>query len=382
MTSTEPSGAIVVRAPGKLFVAGEYAVVSPGEPSVLIAVDRYLTVSLTESVDAGSIHSPEYSRMPVRWTRGQDGLTLDREHHPYDYVIAAIEASERLRAERGLHPRFFDLHIESGLDDPSGRKFGLGSSAAVTVATIAAIDEFYGFELGTRGRYELAMLATIAVAPNASGGDVAASTYGGWIGYRSPDRDRLRAARSAHGVAAVLGSDAWNGSEIIRLAPPVGLELLVGWTGHPASTERLVSGVSRGTNVTGDAHAGFLEASRDCVEDLWRALAVLPDAGAPGDAGSDGTLALDAIRRNRRLLQALGERTGVTIETERLRILCDAAEAIGAAGKPSGAGGGDCGIVLAPADADVAGLLRVWETNDIRHLTIGVHPPEGDNHGG
>lgn len=379
MTRTDRAGAIVTRAPGKLFVAGEYAVVSPGEPSVLIAVDRYLTVSLTESVDAGSIHSPEYSRMPVRWTRGQDGLTLDREHHPYDYVIAAIEASEGLRAERGLHPRFFDLHIESGLDDPSGRKFGLGSSAAVTVATIAAIDEFYGFGLDARGRYELAMLATIAVAPNASGGDVAASTYGGWIGYRSPDRDRLRAARSEHGVAAVLGSDAWSDAEIIRLAAPAGLDLLVGWTGHPASTERLVSGVSRGTNVTGDAHAGFLEGSRDCVEDLWRALAAgmrdEQDAATPPDR-----LALDALRRNRRLLQALGERTGVTIETDRLRILCDAAEAIGAAGKPSGAGGGDCGIVLAPADADVAGMLRVWETNDIRHLTIGVHPPEGEHH--
>lgn len=165
MTTVDSTRAIVARAPGKLFVAGEYAVVSPGEPSVLIAVDRYLTVSLSESVDAGSIHSPEYSRMPVRWTRGQDGLTLDREHHPYDYVIAAIEVSERLRAERGLRPRFFDLFIESGLDDPSGRKFGLGSSAAVTVATIAAIDRFYGFDLGTRGRYELAMLATIAVAP-------------------------------------------------------------------------------------------------------------------------------------------------------------------------------------------------------------------------
>ncbi|MGR6741430.1 phosphomevalonate kinase [Microbacterium sp. F1-18] len=380
MTPADPTGAIVVHAPGKLFIAGEYAVVSPGEPAVLIAVDRYLTVSLTESVDEGSIHSPEYSRMPVRWTRGQDGLTLDREHHPYDYVIAAIEASERLRAERGLRPRFFDLFIESGLDDPSGRKFGLGSSAAVTVATIAAIDRFYGFDLGTRGRYELAMLATIAVAPNASGGDVAASTYGGWIGYRSPDRERLRAARRERGVAAVLGSDAWDGAEIIRLTPPSGLDLIVGWTGHPASTERLVSGVSRGTNVAGDAHTGFLEASRACVGDLWRALAVRPDDA--GRAGSDDGLALDALRRNRRLLQALGARTGVTIETDRLRVLCDAAEAIGAAGKPSGAGGGDCGIVLAPADSDVAGMLRVWETNDIRHLTIGVHPPEGEHHAG
>ncbi len=375
MTHAETTGAIVAHAPGKLFVAGEYAVVSPGEPSVLIAVDRYLTVSLTESVDAGSIHSPEYSRMPVRWTRGVDGLTLDREHHPYDYVIAAIEAAEQLRASRGLAPRFFDLRIDSGLDDPSGRKFGLGSSAAVTVATIAAIDAFYDLRLTLRERYELAMLATIVVAPNASGGDVAASTYGGWIGYRSPDRDLLRRARAESGVAGVLGSPAWGDAEIVRLEPPSGLDLLVGWTGHPASTERLVSGVSRGTNATSTDQTAFLAASRACVDDLWRALSHDQDA-----ASAD--LALASLRRNRRLLQELGARSGVTIETDRLRILCDAAEDIGAAAKPSGAGGGDCGIVLAPAGADLAGMLRAWETNDIRHLTIGVHPPEGEHHAG
>lgn len=369
MTTVAP---IVARAPGKLFVAGEYAVVTPGEPSVLIAVDRYLTVALTESVGAGSIHSPEYGRIPLRWTRGADGLTLDREHHPYDYVMAAIEAAEQLRAERGLAPRFFDLRIDSGLDDPSGRKFGLGSSAAVTVATVAAIDEFYGFGLGALGRYKLAMLATIAVAPRASGGDVAASTYGGWIGYRSPDRGRLIDARAERGIAMLVaptGEDAWRGLEIVRLAEPAGLRLLVGWTGHPASTERLVGDVAEGARTTTWDYSSFLGESNACVTDLWSAL-----------ADGDDHLALAAIRRGRRLLHDLGTHSGVSIETDLLRVLCDTAESVGAAGKPSGAGGGDCGIVLAPADADVAGLLRVWEAHDIRHLTIGVHPPEGDPH--
>ena len=50
---------IVTRAPGKLYVAGEYAVVEPGEPAVLIAVDRYLTVRLSESTGSGRIRSGE-----------------------------------------------------------------------------------------------------------------------------------------------------------------------------------------------------------------------------------------------------------------------------------------------------------------------------------
>src|SRR5690606_24645033 len=56
---------ITVRAPGKLFVAGEYAAVEPGEPAVIIAVDRYLAVTLTESVDVGTVHSPEYGQLPL-----------------------------------------------------------------------------------------------------------------------------------------------------------------------------------------------------------------------------------------------------------------------------------------------------------------------------
>ncbi|MBZ4486393.1 phosphomevalonate kinase [Microbacterium sp. cx-55] len=359
---------ITVRAPGKLFIAGEYAVVSPGEPSVLVAVDRYLTVGLTESVGAGSIHSPEYGRMPVVWTRSEGGLTVDREHHPYDYVFEAITVAERLRAERGLAPRFFDLRIDSGLDDVSGRKFGLGSSAAVTVATVRAIDRFYGFDLSPTELFQIALLATIQVAPTASGGDLAASTFGGWIGYRAPDRELLRQRTAAGSIDALLrDTAAWEGLEIRRLSAPRDLSFLVGWTGAPASTERLVDAVGRRSRAGSIDHTAFLEDSRRCVNGLWTSL----------ETGDDSAT-LGAVNAARHILQGLGAQSGVSIETPALRALCEVAESIGAAAKPSGAGGGDCGIVLAPAGADVAGMLRAWEAHDIRHLTVSVHAPEAE----
>ncbi|TPW71506.1 phosphomevalonate kinase [Schumannella sp. 10F1B-5-1] len=357
---------IEMRAPGKLFIAGEYAVVEPGQPSVLIAVDRYLTVTLTESRDAGSVHSPEYGQIPLVWRRDDDGLTLDREHHPYDYVMSVLATVEQLRGELGIPARFYDLRVQSELDDASGRKFGLGSSAAVVVATVHALDRFYGLGLTRRERFKLGLLATIQVSPNASGGDVAASTFGGWIRYSAPDRSVLREQLGDRSVSAVLNGDGWAGFDMARLAPPHGLRLLVGWTGSPASTERLVGGVRRRRIGADLDYPAFLLESRACVDDLVTGL----------DDGDD-TLALDALRRSRRLLQRLGAQSGTAIETDRLARLCDTAEAAGAAGKPSGAGGGDCGIVLAPADADLTGMLRSWESHDIRHLTISVHPPEG-----
>ena len=357
---------ITVSAPGKLFVAGEYAVVEPGEPSVLVAVDRYLTVRLSESEGTGSVHSSEYGRMPVTWWHDGGGVSIDRDHRPYEYVLAALTVVERLRTELGIAPRLSDLRIESQLDDASGRKFGLGSSAAVTVATIAALDEFYGLGLSRRQRFQLALLATITIAPTASGGDLAASTFGGWIEYRAPDRAALLRSMPTSDLVRLLDDDAWSALRVTRLRPPPRLRMLVGWTGEPASTARLVDEVQHRKGSADLGYERFLTRSRECVGRLVAGL----------DRGEEPEV-LEAIRQARRLLRRLGTDAGLAIETERLAVLCDAAEAAGAAAKPSGAGGGDCGIVLAPDDIQLGAMLREWEEHDIRHLTVSVHSAEG-----
>jgi phosphomevalonate kinase len=355
---------IEFRAHGKLFVAGEYAVVEPGQPSVLIALDRAITAKVREGHGAGSVHSEEYGHLPLTWTRAEDGLALDREHHPYDYVMATIDLVEKLRAEHGIAPRFHDLRIESQLDDASGRKFGLGSSAAVTVATVGALDRFYGIGLTQRQRFQVALLATIRVNPRASGGDLAASTFGGWLRYSAPDRERLAAMLGDHAVSAILtDADAWDGFDVQRLPAPENLQLLVGWTGSPASTTKLVDVVRRHRN---GGYQAFLDESRSAVDDLTTGLQT-----------GDAERTLGALRRARGLLQRLGDSVGSKIETERLATLCDVVEAAGGAAKPSGAGGGDCGIALVPADTDPAGIHRAWEAHDIRHLSVAVRAPEG-----
>ncbi|QGH68111.1 phosphomevalonate kinase [Pseudactinotalea sp. HY158] len=356
---------IETRAPGKLFVAGEYAVVDPGEPAVLIAVDRYLTVRLTEATGAGRVHSGEYGPEPLRWVRSDDGPRILATGPPGDHVLAAISAIEELRHDRGRAPRYVDLEIASDLDDPRGRKYGLGSSAAVTVAVVAALDEFYGLGLTPLERFRLALLATITVSPRASGGDVAASTFGGWIRYTSPDRDALARHRAEHGLTATLADAPWAGCSITPLPPPAGLSLLVGWTGSPAATDTLVDGVRSPRPRHAPGYRLFVAQSRACVDDLVSAL------------GAGGRGVPDVIRRARRLLVGLGSEAGIAIETEQLRLLCEIAESHGAAAKSSGAGGGDCGIALAPAHVDPAGILREWDSCDVRPLALSVHRGEG-----
>ncbi|UUT34860.1 hypothetical protein [Microbacterium elymi] len=84
-----------------------------------------------------------------------------------------------------------------------------------------------------------------------------------------------------------------------------------------------------------------------------------------------------AIGHARTALGDLARHAGLQIETPALTTLCDTATAAGAAAKSSGAGGGDCGIVLAPAGADIHRMLTEWERNDIRHLDLTVQPASG-----
>jgi phosphomevalonate kinase len=61
---------------------------------------------------------------------------------------------------------------------------------------------------------------------------------------------------------------------------------------------------------------------------------------------NDSSRILNAITQNRKALKQLGEEANIPIQTSRLSTLAKLAEAHGGAGKPSGAGAGDCEIAL------------------------------------
>ncbi|WP_297005790.1 phosphomevalonate kinase [uncultured Corynebacterium sp.] len=355
-----------VRAPGKLYIAGEYAVVEPGYPAVLIAVDRYITVRVSPaSADTGHITTDQNAGSRLEWYRQGSDMLIEPDQDQFSFVLAAVRVVEEAAVAFGVPLQVYDLDITSELDDDSGRKFGLGSSAAVTVATVRALCAHYRLDLTRMEQLKLALLASIEVQRSGSGGDVAASMFGGWIAYTSFDRDWARGQREQRELVELVKSE-WPGLSVRAVTPPESLRLLVGWTGSPASTSRLVGDVQ--SNKRGDAawsYARFLADSRECVESFVASL----------DAADTGGV-FAGIRRNRALLRELGEHTGTTIETPTLRRLIESAEDHGGAAKTSGAGGGDCGIVLIGENADIDGLLAVWERADIRLLSLHQHRPD------
>ena len=64
--------------------------------------------------------------------------------------------------------------MTSELDNSNGRKYGLGSSGAVTVATVKALNLYYQMEMDRLTQFKIAALAHLAVQGNGSCGDIAA----------------------------------------------------------------------------------------------------------------------------------------------------------------------------------------------------------------
>ena len=60
----------------------------------------------------------------------------------------------------------------------------------------------------------------------------------------------------------------------------------------------------------------------------------------------DREAVISLIKKNRQLLQKLSVFSGANLETDEIKKICDQAELDGFAAKFSGAGGGDCVVVV------------------------------------
>ncbi len=157
---------IEVSAPGSLMLMGEHAVLF-GEPALACAVDARLAVTLVPRPDR---------QVRIDSALGQYSGSLDAllPMPELAFVLAVIE-----RYQPKL-PQGFELIIRSGFS----HTVGLGSSAAVTAATTAALAAYAGLSTEPEALFAVALAAVHQVQHGrGSGTDLAASIYGGVIGY-------------------------------------------------------------------------------------------------------------------------------------------------------------------------------------------------------
>lgn len=317
---------LIAHAPGKLFLAGEYAVLDGG-PAVLVAVEPGIRVVTTM----------ENSRRPgIRLLAPQAGV--DTEILPTTngdnlaglarFVAACFAVVPE--KERRRIPSALELRVEFPQFMRSATKVGLGSSAALVTAVTASLLELcFGFgateEMRTQVFARARAAHRCAQAGRGSGADVAACVFGGAVLYDALEPEVL----------------------VSPLTWPSTLALLSAWSGRSACTPDLITAYQRTKRNNPSAYALFLERSAGAVRSLASALA-------------GGGNVVQAWRDAAQVLPTFAEQLGLPYFTPELRLLTEAAARLRIPAKPSGAGGGDCAVALCPAEARPE-LKRAWQ---------------------
>ena len=354
---------ITSKAPGKLFIAGEYAVVEPGHGAIIAAVSRYLTVTIDETTSVGTLTSTQNPVVVVEWTRENEQFRAKGDH-PYKLVEEAILVAEQYVRECGiLTNALYSLSITSELDDAKrGIKYGLGSSGAVVVATIQAVLDFYETPRTPLLIYKLSVLTNLRLSQRGSFGDIAASSFGGMVYYTSPDRSDLLVKLQSQTIKEICDND-WKDLLIERLPEIPDFTLLVGWTGQVAITDSLIQATEKKRKVATDSafYKEFLVKSHAIVQGLQSAW-----------NKQDIPALQEGIRSNRALLNEFAQVMQLEIETPALQTLCNLAEQNGACAKTSGAGGGDCGICFTQNETERQQIETQWAKAQIQVLPIAI----------
>lgn len=346
----------VVRAPGKLFIAGEYAITEPDQDSIVVAVDRYLSVQIQASL-FNRLDLPEMNLINMQWNE-KFGKAIFKKYHPRLRFIKHILDTFYAYAD-GHSP--VHIKVTSELDSSSGKKYGLGSSAALSVAFLTALLKFSDQHERIDDRLTIFKLASIAhfrAQGNGSCADIAASTYGGWLNYRTFDSAWLMGKLDTGYPVKTLVEADWPGLKIVPLKQLDHLHFLVGWTQETARTAPMVVKVHRLKLKQPNLYQQFLQTSQTAVEQI-----------IVGFQNGDSDSVIAGIKANRSALRLLGIEANVPIETRKLSDLIDLASPFGGA-KTSGAGGGDCGIAFIKAVNAIDQVYRLWEEAGIEPLMV------------
>jgi phosphomevalonate kinase len=317
---------ITASAPGKFVLSGEYAVLD-GAPAVCVAVDRRAVVTIeTHTGDHHRVQAPGFTTVTGRFEADAGGLTWLSGGRDFGLFEALWNAS---RPARAAGPLAISLDTAAFHDPASGRKIGLGSSAALAAALAVALESMGG----TRAQDAAHAGHRLFQGGSGSGVDVACSIAGGVIEYRMPDRQSK--------------SLQW----------PRGLYCSVLW-----------SGVAAGTRGRLARFAGQPDSpSRSELREASAAVAAALEGGR-------ASAALNALGDYTRVLHRFDEAHGLGIFDAGHAALAGQPAADGVVYKPCGAGGGDIGVALAMSRASLASFEQMAARAGFTRLALGIDP--------
>ena len=364
---------VLVSAPGKLMLAGEWAVLELGNPCIVAAVNRRVFAEVVPYHNRLEINLPEFNIKDVHgeWDEKEQNIIwerplTDKEKADVSFIDAALTTTLRYLGEfRPFKVKSWgeDTQIEIG---GQRKKVGFGSSAAAVVAAVAGLLKFYGRDITTQQSKEtIYKLATIAhfFAQGKAGSafDVAASTFGGATAYTRFDPVWLTKKMEAKEDIRAVCEQEWPGFSAESLSIPEGFHLWVAWTGDSASTSTMIKQMN-----------AFKEGQRQEYDRLYRSIGSLVQQAVGEWKRGNKKDVISLLNKNQQLLAELSQKSGVPILTPQLQQLAEIAQQAGAAGKLSGAGGGDCGIAISFSETWKEDIIASWKAAGLWPLDVTI----------
>jgi mevalonate kinase len=301
---------VTASAPGKAILFGEHAVVY-GKPAIAVAVDKRARVTITEgTTDNIQVKIPEldvYGSINIdNGYISQLTSSGEVENNPSTFDTGIMEYIKSALFQEELESSLdHGLDLEVDLEIPIGA--GLGSSAAITVATLAAMARYHEQELSLENLAHIAHQVELEVQGAASPLDTTVSTHGGFLYF-------------THQTGGM------------KIKPALEMSLVVGYTSQPGNTGILVKKVRK----LCQAHPTIINPILDIMEEVTNQAR---ESITHGDEKQVGEL----MNINQGLLDSLGVNT---VEISRLIYQARRAGAIGS--KITGAGGGGSIIAYCP----------------------------------
>jgi len=296
---------VIASAPGKVTLYGEHAVVYK-KPAIVASIDKRVYVSCKPRDDNSiTIRALNLEVPGVILTYNQNGeIIFETDYGKVLSAVSYIKEAIKLTSEFLDSFRGADLTIESSM--PVGA--GLGTSAAVSVATIAAYSKILGFDLELKDIARLAWNTEKNVQGIASPMDTSISTYGGIV-YLTQE-----------------GGDF----NIEPLNVSADLNVVIGYVKRQYKTKDMVELVKR-----------YKDKYPMIINQIIDVIGILVDRAKKALLDGDLEYAGELMNINHGLLDALG------VSTKELNDLVYIVRAFGAYGsKLSGAGGGGSMIAL------------------------------------
>ena len=320
-------------APGKIFLSGEYLVLD-GAVATVMSTKQRVKVTIEDQTDVDNIFYcsviDEY--FPFNVNNNYQINWLNKNPGAFGLFLDLTIKSMQIKPKKTL------FSIDTNDLYFNGIKIGLGSSAAISVAIVNALNDFYDLRLSKSEMINKSIeLHKIHQGKTGSGLDVLSSYLSSDL--LSCDIDMLR-------------HEAWN-----TFNWPSHLFIKGVITSHQSSTSSMIEKYHNAKQIS---NSNF----KNLYLQITKALKELSNAWLIGNS----SIILELLKKHSLLMKQLDRDFNLGIYSEEHQKILKHATEFNLFYKPSGAGGGDLGFVLSDDIYKIQKFDQIL--SDINYQTI------------